>query len=157
MTERDRTASIEETEMSFEQFTIARQVQFAETDMAGVMHFSNYFRLMEEVEHAWWRSLGLSVFMTDESRPKLSWPRVNVSCEYAAPARFEDRLELRHCVTRVGEKSVEQEVAFFRDGKQIALGRMTVVCCAMTKNGFKAISIPAEIREKIGPKSDQIE
>ena len=44
-------------------FTLTRQVQFAETDMAGVLHFSNYFRLMEEVEHAWWRSLGLSVLM----------------------------------------------------------------------------------------------
>lgn len=134
-------------------FTLRRQVQFAETDMAGVMHFSNYFRLMEEVEHAWWRSLGLSVFMADETRPKLSWPRVSVSCEYAASARFEDALELQHRVTRVGEKSVEQEVAFFREGKKIALGRMTTVCCAMTASGFKAISIPPEIRTAIEHRS----
>lgn len=139
--------------MSQAAFTITRQVQFAETDMAGVMHFSNYFRLMEEVEHAWWRSLGLSVFMTDETSPKLSWPRVKVNCEYAAPARFEDTLELRHHVTRVGEKSVEQEVAFFREGRQIARGSMTVVCCAMTANGFQAVSIPQEIRARIGPRS----
>ena len=31
-------------------FTLKRTVQFAETDMAGVMHFSNYFRIMEETE-----------------------------------------------------------------------------------------------------------
>lgn len=130
-------------------FTLTRQVQFAETDMAGVLHFSNYFRLMEEVEHAWWRSLGLSVYMADAARPKISWPRVNVSCEYAAPARFEELLELRHRITRVGEKSIDHEVEFQRDGKRIALGRMTTVCCAMTPGGFQAVAIPPEIRGKL--------
>ncbi len=70
------------------EFTYRRMVQFAETDMAGVMHFSNYFRLMEECEHAWWRSLGLTVYTT--SGPKISWPRVAASCEYVSPARLED-------------------------------------------------------------------
>ena len=121
-------------------FAITRQVQFAETDMAGVMHFSNYFRLMEEVEHAWWRSLGLSVFMTDETRPKLSWPRVNVACEYAAPARFEDTLELRHRVTRVGEKSVEQEVAFFHGGALLRsdLSRGTRISCRRSRTARRS-------------------
>src|SRR5262245_41843476 len=130
-------------------FTLTRQVHFAETDMAGVLHFSNYFRLMEEVEHAWWRSLGLSVYMSDSARPKISWPRVNVSCEYAAPARFEDVLELRHRITRVGEKSIDHEIEFQHDGKRIALGKMTTVCCAMRSTGFQAVSIPAEIRAKL--------
>jgi len=31
--------------------------------MAGVVHFSNYFRWMEIVEHAFFRSLGLSVMI----------------------------------------------------------------------------------------------
>ena len=43
------------------EFSISRRVQFAETDMAGVVHFSNYFRWMEEVEHAFFRAVGLSV------------------------------------------------------------------------------------------------
>jgi hypothetical protein len=48
------------------EFSYARRVQFAETDMAGVMHFANYFRLMEEAEHGFWRSLGLNVVMRGE-------------------------------------------------------------------------------------------
>ena len=39
-------------------FTMQRRVEFAETDMAGILHFSNYFRFMESVEHAFFRSLG---------------------------------------------------------------------------------------------------
>ena len=43
--------------MSYE-FQITRRVEFSETDMAGIMHFSNYFRFMETAEHAFFRSLG---------------------------------------------------------------------------------------------------
>ncbi|MBI5865391.1 MAG: acyl-CoA thioesterase, partial [Planctomycetes bacterium] len=91
-------------------FSMRRQVQFAETDLAGVMHFSNYFRWMEEVEHAWWRSLGLSVQTVADPVGSIGWPRVSVQCEYAAPLRFEDVVELRHRVVSVGEKSLTHEV-----------------------------------------------
>ena len=46
--------------MSYE-FQITRRVEFSETDLAGIMHFSNFFRFMESAEHAFWRSLGFSV------------------------------------------------------------------------------------------------
>ena len=36
--------------MTFE-FHTTRRIQFAETDMAGIVHFSNFFRYMEEAEH----------------------------------------------------------------------------------------------------------
>ena len=32
-----------------------------DTDMAGIVHFSNFFRYMERVEHAFFRSLGFSI------------------------------------------------------------------------------------------------
>ena len=40
---------------------LKRRVQFYETDMAGIVHFSCYFRYMEEAEHAMWREAGLSI------------------------------------------------------------------------------------------------
>jgi len=43
------------------EFKLTRRVEFAETDMAGIMHYSNYFRFMETAEHAFFRSLGLSI------------------------------------------------------------------------------------------------
>ena len=39
------------------QFKTTRIVQFAETDLAGLLHFANYYRIMEEVEHSFWRSV----------------------------------------------------------------------------------------------------
>lgn len=69
-------------------FTIKRRVQFAETDLAAILHFANYYKFMEEVEHSFWRSVGQSV-MTETDGAVISWPRVKTGCEYFAPAHFE--------------------------------------------------------------------
>src|SRR5271156_6480447 len=86
-------------------FSLPRRVQFSETDMASVAHFAHYFRMMEEVEHAFFRSRGLSVVMPRRGG-SLSWPRVAVSCEFKAPLHFEDEIELRLRIRRLGRKSL---------------------------------------------------
>ena len=64
--------------MAYE-FHCKRRVEFAETDMAGIVHFSNFFRYMELAEHEFLRSLSLSVH--DPSRADfVAWPRVNAEC-----------------------------------------------------------------------------
>jgi len=140
------------------EFLMRRRVQFAETDMAGVLHFSNYYRLMEEVEHAFWRSISESVVSRDG---QMSWPRVATSCKYLAPARFEDELELAFSVTSVGARSVTYEVEFRRDARRIALGKTTAVCCLMAAGSFQPIDIPDRIRAELsaalnGAKSDTV-
>lgn len=131
-----------------EPFSIRRRVQFAETDMAGIVHFANYFRWMEEVEHAFFRSLGLSVAMT-LTGIELGWPRVSVACEFYGPLRFEEEVELRLRVTKVGGKSLSYEVDMLLGDKLVALGKSTSVCCQHTPQGLQAIAIPDPIREKL--------
>lgn len=129
-------------------FSITRRVQFADTDMAGVLHFSNYFRYMEEVEHEFWRSLGRSV-VTLEGLHTMSWPRVAVSCEYFSPARFEDQVTLAFRLTHIGGRSLSYEVEFLREGQLIASGKTTAVCCGMTDGRFTTMDIPDELRAKL--------
>lgn len=131
-----------------QQFTLLRRVQFAETDMAGILHFSNYFRYMEEVEHAFFRSLGLSVVMKHEAM-ELGWPRVSCSCEFSAPIRFEEEIELQFRIVRLGDKSITYEVDFLKDGQRRALGKLTSVCCTMSDQGMRPTAIPAPIRAKL--------
>lgn len=127
---------------------MSRRVQFHETDLAGVVHFSNYFRMMEEVEHAWWRSLGLSVHMP-EHEGGIGWPRVSASCDYTAPIRFEDELTLSLAVANVGEKSLEVVIEFHCGGRKVAAGCMRSVCCQLQAGSFRAVGIPVAIREKL--------
>jgi acyl-CoA thioester hydrolase len=131
------------------EFTFHRRVQFAETDLAGIAHFSNYFRWMEEAEHAFFRSLGMSVVMRHGDR-EITWPRVSVSCEYTGPVRFEDELELRLRITRVGGKSLAFEVDVFNGGERVAVGKMTSVCCTIEPDGMmQSVTIPADIRAEL--------
>ena len=131
-------------------YRTTRRVEFVDTDMANIVHFSNFFRWMEEAEHAYFRSLGLSV-RTEYQDQHLGWPRVNTSCEFFAPARFEDQLQLKVRITKMGEKSITWEIEFTKDGTRLALGKATTVCCTWTNNALQPISIPPEIRLKLYP------
>jgi acyl-CoA thioester hydrolase len=129
-------------------FVIKRHVTFAETDVAGVMHFSNYYRWMEEVEHAFFRSVGMSVIQ-DVDGVMVSWPRVITSCEYFAPLRFEDEIDLELTITDLTEKAMTYEVLFVKDGRRLARGRTKAVCCELRDGQFRSIAIPPSVRAKL--------
>src|SRR5690242_15056891 len=92
------------------EYTIVRDVEFSHTDMAGIMHFSNFFRFMEAAEHGFFRSLGFSIHTT-EPEP-LGWPRVHASCDFRMPLRFEDSVEIRLLVREKREKSLVYSFIF---------------------------------------------
>jgi len=104
---------------------------------------------MEEVEHAFFRSIGLSVAMQHEGK-EIGWPRRAVSCEYSGPVRFEDEVELRMRVIKLGERSFTYEVDFLKGGQAVAKGKVTSVHCAVDpRGGFTATPIPPAIRERL--------
>src|SRR4029077_11499899 len=88
-----------------DEFRTTRMVEFSETDMAGIMHFSNFFRFMETAEHGFYRALGFSVLMS-ETDPRLGWPRVHAECDYKKPLRFEDEVEIHLLVSEKRSKSI---------------------------------------------------
>jgi 4-hydroxybenzoyl-CoA thioesterase/acyl-CoA thioester hydrolase len=130
-------------------FRTARRVEFHHTDAAGIVHFSQFFLYMEEVEHEFLRSRGLSVMMRD-AEGVLSWPRVAASCEYRSTVKFEDLLDAELEISRLGEKSVTFAFRFTHQGRAIATGQVTTVCCRIEPDGApRSIAIPEEIREKL--------
>ncbi|MEN1679022.1 MAG: thioesterase family protein [Planctomycetota bacterium] len=110
-----------------------RRVEFSDTDMAGIAHFSAFFRWMEAAEHELLRSIGLSVFTRfDEGLPTehaISFPRVHAECDYQSPAKCDDELTIGVTVERIGTKSVSYGFFFTAGDRQIATGKMTSVCC----------------------------
>lgn len=130
-------------------FVHRRRVEFAETDMAGIAHYSRFLLWMEEAEHAMLRSLGLSVFQRTAAGDTVSWPRVSVACDYLAPAKFEDELAVTVTVERRGNKSLTYAFEFRRaadpTGPLLARGRTTAVCCRIgAGHKLESMPIPAE-------------
>jgi acyl-CoA thioester hydrolase len=129
-------------------FRISRRVDFADTDMAGIIHFSNYFRYMEFAEVAFLRSRGLSVSMT-RGGEKIGFPRVSATCDFLHPVRFEDVVDIEVRVERIGQKSVTYTFDFTHQGQPVAKGRISAVCCRMRPEAHKleSMDIPEEIRK----------
>jgi len=140
------------------EFRANRRVEFSETDLAGIVHFSNFFRYMETVEHGFWRALGTSVVMRQYD-PPLGLPRVHASCDYRRPLHFEDVLELHLRVTEKKPRSISFEIRFCRvepgPEELVAVGKLTVVCVAKDATGvMRAVPLPAEIADRIAVAPD---
>jgi acyl-CoA thioester hydrolase len=136
------------------EFRMVHRVEFADTDMAGIIHFASYFRYMEVTEHAFFRSLGLSIHARGAEHP-VGWPRVHVSCDFKRPLRFEDEVEVHLRVREKREKSLSYEFIFRRmngePGLEVARGSFTVVCVAVDPETgqMRAVPIPEGIARTI--------
>jgi len=135
------------------QFRHQRRVQFSETDLAGIVHFSNFFRYMEEAEHAFYRSLGFSVhnMVGAEGDEPVGWPRVHASADYRKPLKFEDEFEVELLVDAMGSKTIDYHFRFLSGEELLATGKFTVICVRFDKEEgrMRAVGIPDSIREKI--------
>ena len=130
-------------------FRTKRRIEFGDTDMAGIVHFANFFRYMEAAECDFLRARGLSVKLDWEGQT-IGFPRVSATCDYVSPAHFEDVLDVAVTIERIGAKSVTFAFEFARAGAVIAHGKVTSVCCRVDGNPrLEAIAIPASYRARL--------
>ncbi len=138
-------------------FKQRRKAVFSETDLAGIVHFASFFPYMEDCEHSFYRSLGHSVTnMVDNDGINIGWPRVNVSCEYLKPIRFEEEFEIQLTVSNITDKTIKYDFNFFdNDNQLIAKGTVVVVCVKFSDSGMKSTTIPDSIRQSITNVTEQ--
>lgn len=139
-----------------ELFRTTRRVEFRDTDCAGLIHFSAFIHYMEEVEHEFLRSRGVSVLMPDRGDGgPLGWPRVAVECNFRSPVRFEDLLDVTLWITRRGRSSVTYAVQFENQGRLVAEGTLTSVCCRLDAAGQpRSVPIPDWFAVAIDPRDE---
>ena len=126
--------------------TIRRRVFFYECDGAGIVHFSNYFRYMEEAEHDLWRASGLSIARAELG---VGFPRVAASFEYHRPLRFEDEVDITVRIVSISTRSLKYICTLMKDGTPIATGSATIVCVASQPDkSMKSVPSPPEIASR---------
>ena len=131
------------------EFHYRRLVQFAETDLAGIVHFSTMFRYMEEAEHAMWRSVGLTIADRDGL---FGWPRLSAAMEFRSPARFEDELDIVVRIAALKTRTIDYEFVLSCGATLVAAGSIICICARKQPNGsMRATPIPAEIADKLRP------
>ncbi|WP_309379929.1 acyl-CoA thioesterase [Cerasicoccus frondis] len=110
--------------------TFQKKVEFSETDMAGIAHFTNFFCWMEAAEAELFESLGAPM-IESENGVTAGWPRVRVSAEFHAPVHFRDIVEVQLTVKQVKIRAVEYAFRIYRLGEDapvhVATASMTTV------------------------------
>jgi YbgC/YbaW family acyl-CoA thioester hydrolase len=139
-------------------FSITRRVEFHETDAAGLMHFSNFYRWMEVCEHEWFRATGLAMMSVAADGMRRGWPRREASCGFVRPLRCGDVVRVTSTVVELGTTSVSYEFVFEKDraGKwtEVARGRMATVHVRQDAEGrMEAEAVPEAVRTVLGKKS----
>ena len=128
-------------------YRLKRRVQFYETDAAGIVHFSWFYRYMEEAERALWREVGLSIAPREEE--EVGFPRVSASFDFNRPLYFEDEFEIDLVVKEITEKTICYTATVTSGDNHIATGSLTIICVRKTLGKpMKAIAIPAGIADR---------
>jgi acyl-CoA thioester hydrolase len=127
-------------------FVYTRRVVFYETDLAGVVHFSNYFRYMEEAEHALWRAAGMRIDGVDLH---VGWPRVSATFDYKRPLHYEDEIQITVDVSAVTRRTIQYACRITKGDTVIGTGSMTTACVTREAGSMRAIDIPADVVSKL--------
>lgn len=138
------------------EYKTTRRIEFADTDMAGIVHFANFFRFMEASEHEFFRTLGIRLHDDDGERVS-GWVRVHASCDYRKPARYPDLLQIHLVVRKKSERSIRYECTFRvvddagAAGEPIATGEMVVVHVAKQSGEpeLRSAPMPPEVARTI--------
>jgi acyl-CoA thioester hydrolase len=126
---------------------VRRRVQFSETDVAGIVHFSNFFRYFEDAEHALWRENGLCIHV---AAAPIGWPRVSASCEYHRPLRFEQEFDVTVRVGELAKRTITYTGEITRDGERIATGAWKIACVAKLPDGsMKSTEVPVDVASRL--------
>ena len=126
---------------------LTRRVLFSETDTAGIVHFSNFFRYFEDAEHALWRAAGLSIHSREST---IGWPRVSASCDYHRPLRFEQEFEIDVRISELTKRTITYSGEITRNGERIATATWKIACVNKLPDGtMKSADIPQETAKRL--------
>ena len=127
-------------------FLYRRRIQFAETDMAGIVHFSRYFRFMEEAEHALWRAAGLSIRRSRRMAGRAS--RRPSTTRVRCASRTSSSSSVR--IIAVSRRTIRYGFELRRDDTFVGHGSITVASVTVSAAGeMTSVDVPIGIVERL--------
>jgi acyl-CoA thioester hydrolase len=123
------------------------RVYYEDTDAAGVVYHANYLRFAERARTEMLRSLGLEHGALS-AREGLVFTVRRCVVDYLAPARLDDRLEVRTSLARLGGASVDLEQRIANDERLLV--RMDVRL-ALVSPALRAVRLPPLLIEALAP------
>ena len=100
---------------------------------------------MEEAEHEFMRTRGLSVVMHDD-KGAFGFPKMSAKCDFSRPVRQEQVLDIELTVNSDDGKTIAYDCQFHCEGQPVAKGQLRVACCRFPQDGLPyPIPIPDDV------------
>ena len=134
--------------------TSTRRIEFSETDMAGLVHFTNFFKYMETAERDFFEACGLDLINTSPGEV-VGWPRARADCKFFAPLRFGEKIDVQLAIKSMKDRSIEFQFRIYRhnpDGTRThaAKGSLTTIYTELGEGGkLKSMPLPENILQNM--------
>ena len=128
------------------QFKWPLRVYYEDTDSGGVVYHSNYLNFMERARTEWLRALGFEqpALKTDLG---IIFVVHSMTLIFKSPAYFNDLLEIRARLLKIGHGSMEFSQSVTREDNLLVEATVKLACVDAVS--FKPIGIPAIIKQAI--------
>lgn len=131
-----------------EKFVYQFQVEWGDTDAAGIVYSPNFYKWMDEATHHFFAYLGFPLSKLI-SVDKIGIPALESNLQFKKALRFEETFEITSALLLIKDKVFTIEHTFIKDGEEIAKGRETRALASIAEDRLKAISIPEDIRQAL--------
>ena len=128
------------------QFNWPLRVYYEDTDSGGVVYHSNSLNFMERARTEWLRALGFEqpALKTDLG---IIFVVHSMTLIFKSPAYFNDLLEIRARLLKIGHGSMEFSQSVTREDNLLVEATVKLACVDAVS--FKPIGIPAIIKQAI--------
>lgn len=157
-------------------------VRFADVDHAGIVYYPRFFHYFHlAFEELFRQRMGARAYVDLLDRKRVGFPAVRAECDYKAPLRFGDIMDIELSIARLGNRSLTFRYQVYRrddgdrpqDGSQagpssgpgsrppasrpddpparVLAAEGITVCAVVDLDSFRAITVPDDIRALLAP------
>ena len=125
-------------------FVVKHRVEWADVDLAKIVHFPRFFSYYEIAELEWIRAQGLR-YEDFLEHLNIWMPRVAAHCDYLCPARLADLLSIEMALKHLGRTSFTLSFDIYRLPERTHLAEGCITIATVSRDSFHPIPIPEKL------------
>lgn len=122
---------------------VKKRVRFGHCDPAEIVYYPRYFEWFHDAFEAMFEPAVGRSYAELIRTYGIGYPAVQVVCDYRAPARWDDLIEIEIFLSRISQKSATFEYRVRKEDVLLATASVKVACMDMKTK--KSAAMPTEI------------
>lgn len=120
------------------------QIQWGDTDRAGIVYYPNYYKWFDMAGHNFFRSVNLSPKYLEEEK-EIIIPLLEAKCTFENPLYYDDDVTVRTNVEKITSKTIHLRHEVYRGTTRTGHGYEIRAWASISGGQMKAVPIPEEI------------